>query len=306
MEIGFENKNQKGFTLIEVMLAIFVVGILSSILILNNQSAVEKAIDVKVKTFANSLPIVLSGNYVAEWKFDQINVPATNQTPSSWGEYPGTLTATGTCALPSLQTTGCVYDNCLFFDSTTTYDTTNYSYINVPEDLTGGLTSITIEAWVNGQQASNIIRAANNAFILHFRGAGFYLNDQNNINSGYLGWNTVLPYNTWLHLVATWDGTTMKLFINGVQQQSTLTYSGGHILRSGNPIRIGQTFNSGQLGFRGKMDNIRIYDGALSTSEIKKEYLLGLNQLFASNQINPDEYRERLIALSNNSDLAKK
>ncbi|MFA5009190.1 MAG: LamG-like jellyroll fold domain-containing protein [Candidatus Paceibacterota bacterium] len=304
MEIGFENKKQKGFTLIEVMLAIFVVGILSSILILNNQSAVEKAIDTKVKTFANSLPIVLAGNYIANWKFDQINVPATNQTPSSWGEYPGTLTATGTCALPSLQTTGCVYDNCLFFDSTTTYDTTNYSYIYVPEDLTGGLRAITIEAWVNGQQASNIIRAANNAFILHFRGAGFYLNDRNNVNSGYLGWNTVLPYNTWLHLVATWDGTTMKLFINGVQQQSTLTYSGGHILRSGNPIRIGQTFNPSQLGFRGKMDNIRLFDDALSISQIQNEYLLGLNQLFAKNIIDADEYNERLSTLNQN--LAQK
>ncbi|MDD5568889.1 MAG: LamG domain-containing protein [Candidatus Pacebacteria bacterium] len=284
------------FTLIEIMVVIVIIAVLAGIVMALNSGATQKAIDTKVRTFANGIPMSLSGNYVASWKFDQINVPAANQTPSAWGDYPGTLSG---LSLPTLQTTGCVDSNCLYFNGV---DATTYSYVNVPSDLTTGLKALTFECWVNGQQAANIIKSENNSIILHFRGAGFYLFASDDTASNYLGWNSTLAYNVWTHLVATWDGATMKLYVNGTRQASTLAFAGGaaNKLHPSTYSWIGHYFNSGQLGFKGYMDELRFYNEALSIGQIRENYYAGVNKLLAKNIITVVDYQNRIAQINNN------
>ncbi|HAA87668.1 MAG TPA: hypothetical protein DCE22_05385, partial [Verrucomicrobiales bacterium] len=74
-----------------------------------------------------------------------------------------------------------------------------------------------------------------------------------------------LPINQWIHLACTWDGTTCRLFIDG-----ELSKEG-----SDTPIRgpddhdfvIGGT-GAGHTKFKGKIDELRIYNRALSESEV--------------------------------------
>ena len=70
----------------------------------------------------------------------------------------------------------------------------------------------------------------------------------------------------WTHLLATYDGTTQKLYINGVNSGSDLTHS--TILSQG-----GLLFSSGGTdGILGKMDNVKIYDYAMDEAQAAWDY----------------------------------
>jgi methionine-rich copper-binding protein CopC len=77
----------------------------------------------------------------------------------------------------------------------------------------------------------------------------------------------VVPLNQWTFLAATYDGSTIKMYVNGnlVASQS----NSGTITTTTNPLTIGGDW-SGEM-FTGKIDNIRIYNTALSQSAIKTD-----------------------------------
>ena len=77
-----------------------------------------------------------------------------------------------------------------------------------------------------------------------------------------------LPLNTWTHLAATYDGATLRLFVNGTQVGSrALT---GALLTSTGVLRIGGNAIWGEF-FQGRIDEIRIYNRALSPGEIQAD-----------------------------------
>src|SRR3989338_5557327 len=86
--------------------------------------------------------------------------------------------------------------------------------------------------------------------------------------------------NTWNHIVATWGGSSSQsdihIYINGVEvsYQSGTDGTGTRVNDSGRSFTIG----SGTIGsdsFPGKIDDVRIYNRALSPDEIKRLYNLG-------------------------------
>ena len=70
-----------------------------------------------------------------------------------------------------------------------------------------------------------------------------------------------LPVNTWSHLAATYDGATMRLYVNGVQVASRAQT--GPIQTSTGPLTIGGDALYGQY-WAGRIDEVRIYNRALS------------------------------------------
>jgi fibronectin type 3 domain-containing protein len=80
---------------------------------------------------------------------------------------------------------------------------------------------------------------------------------------------TTLPATaTWVHVAATWNGSTMVIYVNGVQQATTS--AGGTLATTANTLSIGTKFNSGANGdyFLGLLDEVRIYNRGLSSAEI--------------------------------------
>ncbi len=77
-----------------------------------------------------------------------------------------------------------------------------------------------------------------------------------------------LPLNVWTHLAATYDGTTLRLFVNGAQVGSrALT---GALVTSTGALRVGGNGIWGEF-FQGRIDEIRIYNRALSPVEIQAD-----------------------------------
>jgi peptidoglycan/xylan/chitin deacetylase (PgdA/CDA1 family) len=75
----------------------------------------------------------------------------------------------------------------------------------------------------------------------------------------------------WMHVAATRDGGTASLYING-QLAGLATYSFA-VTNKGQPLRIGAIGSPDTVGFfKGKIDDVRIYDKPLSTEEIQELY----------------------------------
>jgi hypothetical protein len=78
---------------------------------------------------------------------------------------------------------------------------------------------------------------------------------------------TVVP-NTWTHVAATYDGSALRVYVNGVLVG--LRPATGSVRLSSDALRIGGNVASGQY-FRGRIDEVRIYNRALSTAEIQED-----------------------------------
>lgn len=71
----------------------------------------------------------------------------------------------------------------------------------------------------------------------------------------------------WHHLAMTWDGSNLRMYIDGVDTGVTFTGTGAINSNSQNDFYIGREQASG-IPFNGFIDEVRIYNRALSLSEI--------------------------------------
>ncbi|OIO00097.1 MAG: hypothetical protein AUJ49_10155 [Desulfovibrionaceae bacterium CG1_02_65_16] len=76
-------------------------------------------------------------------------------------------------------------------------------------------------------------------------------------------WNTLGSNAKWYHVAATWNGATVRLYINGSQARSTNTSRTA--ATTSNALLIG---GNGSTSFDGRIDDLYLYDRALSAAEI--------------------------------------
>jgi len=75
-----------------------------------------------------------------------------------------------------------------------------------------------------------------------------------------------LPLNTWYHAAATYDGTTMRLYLNGTEVGSVA--KSGSISRGRNSsVDLGRS-PDGSNYLSGAIDDVRIYSSALTAAEV--------------------------------------
>jgi hypothetical protein len=74
-----------------------------------------------------------------------------------------------------------------------------------------------------------------------------------------------LAANTWTHVAATYDGATLRLYINGAQVATTSI--AGSIAATTGALRIGGNSAWGEY-FAGMIDEVRIYSRVLTAAEI--------------------------------------
>ncbi len=86
------------------------------------------------------------------------------------------------------------------------------------------------------------------------------------INSGYSATG-------WAQIVGTWDGTTgeMNMYVNGVLIGSDNHIGSGILIDTGNPMYLGRDGNIGSKKFEGELDEVRIYNKALTVEEVNAQ-----------------------------------
>ncbi|MFZ2189783.1 MAG: LamG-like jellyroll fold domain-containing protein [Candidatus Magasanikiibacteriota bacterium] len=85
--------------------------------------------------------------------------------------------------------------------------------------------------------------------------------------------------NNWYHIASTYDGTNFKMFVNG---SLVATSTGSATIDSNtNPLRIGG-YSSNY--FKGSLDDVRVYNRALSVKEVTQLFSLGKAKMVTANR----------------------
>lgn len=81
-----------------------------------------------------------------------------------------------------------------------------------------------------------------------------------------------VPVNTWVHLAGTYDGTTLRVYLNGTQVTSATATGANFGGSATTPVTIGAAYNdtSGTPTdwLKGIVDDVRLYHGALTRDQI--------------------------------------
>jgi len=80
----------------------------------------------------------------------------------------------------------------------------------------------------------------------------------------------------WYHLVGTFDGTTIRVYLDGHLRSQT-SYSASIAVSATNPVIIGKNGVGGGEGYTGKIDEVRIYNRTLTPIEVQNHYLRGIS-----------------------------
>ena len=162
----------------------------------------------------------------------------------------------------------------------------SWTCVPLPDNSLTRLTSnFTISFWVNPSSASISTLYSNYSENTAKAGILIWKDGSNKINFR-MGKNTGTVLNTdykqiisttavsgtWAHVACVWDGTTMRLYINGTQEDSTAwanapAYSSDYNYHA---IGTGATDRYNQLNstFNGKIDDFAIFTKALSAAEV--------------------------------------
>lgn len=159
-------------------------------------------------------------------------------------------------------------------------------FVQIPHATSLSVTSVTICAWVKLNSIDVISALCADYADSYKLSYGLYYNNatkslyfdfsiNGNDVSGYravVGTANQIQTNVWLHVVAFVDGTTSKIFLNGVQTGTN--GPAGYIYASASAKQIGMLrYNSSLLRpLHGSIDNVRIYNRALSAAEVSKVY----------------------------------
>ncbi len=292
------NRNKrKSFTLIELLVVIVIIGILAGVIMISTSSSIAKANFAKAQTFSNTVQEELLLNLVSEWLFDEDVSPYTT-TKDAWGSSNGTVSG---AAYKSKGSGECVSGGCYSFNGTSDYinfgNSTNLQWEG----------SLTYATWIKA------ISIASSAYFLcdyQTRGAFLYTNVDGRVGMDGRGKIGSIYYQSgvsitsindhlWHYVVGIWDGTSginnLKIYVDGKKENANNAPDEASTINSTDFI-IGK-FSSGYY-FNGLMDDVKIYNAALSSSQIKQNYIAGLNSMLSNGTIYKEEYNERINTLA--------
>lgn len=122
-------------------------------------------------------------------------------------------------------------------------------------------TTFSISAWIYRTEANR------EQHIAEFQSTQFYVSSSNKLGTSI--WSniagiTTMNINTWYHVCLVRTLSTITLYLNGIQESQTTTIGGN----PGNNFYIGRFHDTGNYFFNGQINDVRIYDHALSQKEI--------------------------------------
>jgi prepilin-type N-terminal cleavage/methylation domain-containing protein len=287
-------KQRKGFTLIELLVVIAIVGILAGLAAVNMSGATEAARIAKLKVYSNSIRSSLMGNRVSEWIFDE--GAGTTTTADTVGTNNGTFFNFNFDSTDGWRTgSSCVLGWCLQFDGTDDYINT-VSNVGIIDNQARTVTLWFKPSDKQGRQDLFSFGGTTTSkmfnIIYDMTNEGIYFGGYADDTGGHT--NTITR-NAWNFVATTYNGSVVKVFING---NTAPDISASHALSTG-PSTLYMGKSRENVGnYKGLIDEVRIYDSALTASVIRDQYVAGLDKLLASGQVTDRDYQQRIAELS--------
>ncbi|MCK5027659.1 MAG: prepilin-type N-terminal cleavage/methylation domain-containing protein [Candidatus Pacebacteria bacterium] len=254
----------KGFTLIELLMVIAIVSFLSTIVLGNLNSAREKGRIAAGQKFSSSLHHAIGDQLIGEWLFNDSGTPASAADTSGW-ENDGAITG-------ATYETDSVMGNVMSFDGNDIVRIVNSSSLNF------GLltTNYTLGFWFK--------TSCDDCGIYRVNGSGhdrhIYLNNGNvcqriHATQTICSSGNLYSDGKW-HFIVQWmkKGVGQRIYIDGVEVASGTKDESDFDWAL--HADIGYSDDATTDYFSGSIDNVRIYNKALSVTQIQKHYAEGL------------------------------
>jgi len=219
---------------------------------------------------------VLADTPIAYYRLDESS--GTSVTDYSGNGYTGTLSGSGTIQGVAGAIVG---------DSDTAYTFNNSGEVTATvTSLPTGSATWSIEAWINYPSSNSFLSVAVCIGTFTSLACGFIgLDNTGHAQVGTSGGNhsasSVLSTNTWHHFVGTYNGSTMLLYVDGVQVVSTSQ----SLSLTGATISIASVTGSLHDTFKGSIDEVAIYNAVLTPTRVVAHYQAGLGVVGAYSQL---------------------
>jgi glucose/arabinose dehydrogenase/fibronectin type 3 domain-containing protein len=199
----------------------------------------------------------------------------------AFGEGAGTTTADATGNGNVGTLTGASWSTQGRYGSALSFNGTN-SVVRVASAASLNVTSaMTLSAWIQPTASQSGWRT-----IMQREADAYFLNASNSSpmrpsgggtfggSLDYLSGPTANPVNTWTHVALTYDGTILRLYVNGTQVATAART--GAVQTTTNPLWIGGNNPYGEY-FQGLIDEVRVYNRALTQTDIQADMNSPLN-----------------------------
>ena len=229
-----------------------------------------------------------TSNIVAQWNFNETSGTTAISGGTCGTACNGTLTSfASTASQDQAPGTGWTAANRRWGAGALMFDGVD-DYISVSNQASLNPSSITVETWFNPSKSSQTVWSTlvsktydaswtvKRQYQLGFDGSSpsklMFQIDGNNDGTWTAAINTnPISAGQWYHVVGTYNGSVLNLFVNGVLVKSVATTEG--IYSSDSVLHIGSMkYNGGGYWYSGTIDSTRIYSRALTASEIASNY----------------------------------
>jgi prepilin-type N-terminal cleavage/methylation domain-containing protein len=276
---------KQSFTLVEILVVIVIIGILSSFIFFTINDSVEKANIAKSKMFEESIRNNLLLSLISEWNFDGPTtagqIAVNDDVLDSWGSHNGDVGSHSPLVKGESE---CVSGKCLYFDGVTYVET------DLIPDASPSTFSMWIKAEATGQSGLYNDSPLERYHMGPVESNSSWLVGCCNTYS-YFAYDGDNPIdNGWYFILMSVKDSTTKFYVNGKYKDQfnftdqTLTL----------PIYIGKRRGASGTNLIGSIDEVKIYNTSLPDAQIKQEFLVGLNNLYAKGLITELEYNNRL------------
>lgn len=260
----------RGFTLLELIVVIAIIGILSVVILPSFQSALAKSKAAKVIAFSTSFDHVYD-SMVGRWDIDETS--GTIVRDMSGNGNNGVLTGAVTFSTDTFSSSSAssLSLNASGGGNRVDIPGTAYNFI--------GTQPFSVSFWVKPSSTGQV---AYGGYVTAEAGGGgwgltrynadsrlFFSMWNSGVNTGVIS-NTYVSDDVWQHVVVVWTGTQAKIYYNGGLDNAGVIP--GPTTNSNSPLRFGRPAGS----FVGLMDNIRVYNAALLSGDVHNLYAEGV------------------------------